>query len=230
MNRLIVIILLILVGCNKKNEIRKYQDKIINEILSSKKLSSKKLKYKYFKNAIIEEVSEIENGKIQGKIIQFSSNGLIKKIIFINKDGDTVGDETVYNDYGNIAEHFFRLDLEKTLFYANFFNDGTLNFNEGSPYFIQGTSEVKIGDTLSFYIAAPLIPKHKTHITFFEKNIEESRVDYINDIRQLNYKLVVPPDFNKLEFTLCVEIKNSKNNVILKHCDDDIKISVLKNN
>ena len=214
--------LIVLFSCNQKLKHKDYQKKIIEEYLDIKK----ELNYEFYNDSLIKEVFEVVNSKKQGRVIQFSSKGLIKRVMFINSEGKIVGDDSKFDDFGILSEHFFRLDSETNLFYSKFSNNGKLISFEGRPYYLHGSDEIKEGDTLTFYIAAPIIPKHKTHITFYEENIKESRVNYINDIRQYLYKIIVPSNKKKLNFNLKVEIKDSLNNIIISDFDDKIAVSV----
>jgi hypothetical protein len=222
MNKTIIAILLVFSSCNEKINYKIYQEKIINENLDLKK----ELKFEYYSDSLIKEVSEIENGRKHGRVIQFSSIGLITRKLFLNHKGETVGDETIFDNLGKISEHFFRLNPETILFYSKFSDNEKLSFFEGRPFYLHGYSEINEGDTLSFYIAAPIIPNHKTHISFYEKTIEDFRIDYINDIRQFKYHIIVPPETKKLEFILKVAIKDSLDNIIINDFDDEISVKV----
>uniref|UniRef100_UPI0040492C03 hypothetical protein n=2 Tax=Flavobacterium sp. TaxID=239 RepID=UPI0040492C03 len=222
MKKTFFFILLIFSSCNKKVDYKNYQKKIIEENLDLKR----ELKYEYYSDSVIKEVSEIENGRKHGRIIQFSSEGLIKRKIFINYKGEMVGDETLFDSLGRISEHLFRLNSDTILFYSKFKENEKLSFFEGRPYYLHGYAEVNAGDTLSFYIAAPLIPKHKTYVSFYETNISDFRVDYVNDIRQFKYHVVVPFDIKKLEFNLKVEIKDSSNNTIISDFNNELDVII----
>ena len=217
-----VIFILIFSNCKDKFNHKDYQRRVIEENLNLET----DLSFEYYKDSIIKEVSEIENGRKHGRTIQFSSEGLIKRIYFVNSDHEIVGDESIFDELGILSEHFFKLDSERLLFYAKFSPQGKFEYSEGNPRYLHGRSEGFVGDTLSFYIATPIIPGFQTNVSFFEKNIKSSRVDYLNDIRQLNYKIIVPSDTKKLQFCLKIEIKDSLNNIIIEDLDDDINVEV----
>ena len=150
----------------------------------------------------------------------------IRRKFFINKFDDKVGDETFFDNNGIITEHTFSLTSEQLLFCAKFSNKGKLIEKDGFPYFIQGRSVAKVGDTIKFYIAAPIIPGFKTNVEFYEDSDLSTGINYINDIRQYKYRYVVNIKKN-LEFDLVINIKDSLNNTVVKH-KEKINVEVVE--
>lgn len=222
MNKFLILISVFLTSCDNQQEIKEYQKKFIAENVNPKC----ELKFEYFEDSIIKQVSEVRNGKILGTQLHFSPNGIIRRRIFINEFGKTVGDETLYDEEGKMQDHYFGINIDTTLFHAKFSKNGKLISYEGHPRYLFGNSYAYPSDTLIFYIAAPLIPKHKTQVTIFEKNMKESWVRYINDIRQFDYKFVVPDDVTRLNFVLEIEIKDGEDKTIIKDINPNIEIMV----
>lgn len=206
------IVFFILVSCQKKDVLENYQKKIIKENLKGN------LIYEYYEDSIIKKASEASNNKVLGYTIEFSNKGILRRKYFTNYKGEIVGDESIFNKSGSLREHFFRLNSESLLFYAKFKNDGDLDYTEGSPFFIHGKNKASLGDTISFYIATPIIPKYKTKVVFYQKKDLKTKVEYYNDIRQFNYKYVIVENKN-LEFYLNIKIKDSIGNSILNYSD-----------
>ena len=206
----------VMVSCIHKNkednEVRTYQESVIKKALGS----HEKLNYIYYPDSIIKEVFKLNGlGEKQGRIISFSPKGKLKRIYFINNTGNVVGDESVFNNTGILSEHFFRLDIETLLFYSKFNNQGSLIVEQGHPWFLQGLSDVQLGDTLVYYIACPLIPNFKTHVKFGMSEEPSSWVSYSNDLRQFTYKRIMIEE-GRHKFNLKVEIRNKENKIVIK--------------
>src|SRR5690606_7720732 len=141
-------------------------------------------------DSIIKTVFAMSGHQFHGKGLSFYPSGRIKNILFINEDGKKVGDETNFNLDGNITEYLFWLDEDNLLFHLTFKNN-KIESIDGKPWYIQGRDKVKLNDTVSFYIAAPLIPQHITNVSVGLIEDPSKTVNYINDIRQMKYKLVM---------------------------------------
>ena len=87
--------LIVLFSCNQKLKHKDYQKKIIEEYLDIKK----ELNYEFYNDSLIKEVFEVVNSKKQGRVIQFSSKGLIKRVFNqkVRRRRGFDGDITVFN-------------------------------------------------------------------------------------------------------------------------------------
>lgn len=206
--------LTVIISCQSKIDKTNILQKQNQEILKVYGINANLL-YKYYQDSIIKEVCEKIQGEIRGKQVLFSPLGTIRNITFINKEGKKVGDESNYNERGELIEHLFWDASDNLLCRINFKN-GVIHSVEGKPWYLFGYSDKNIGDTAKYYIATPIIPKHVTHVEFGLIDDTLSIVRYVNDIRQFEYKILMNTSGVKV-FKLKVGIINDRNIEIL--CD-----------
>ena len=208
----LIFLLLTIISCNENKEVASKQDNIINQFLHEDPERT------YYPDSSLKEVYQTDSmGKMLGRVLRFSKEGILDRLYFVNKAGDTLGDDSRFIN-GNLAEHFFRLNGNTNMFYAKFKPNGKLDYFKGSPFFISGTSRIKQGDTLSFYIATPIIPGFQTDVCFGQNGVSASQVSYINDLRQFTYRKVMAKK-GECEFCLHVQIRDSIGDAILEDRD-----------
>lgn len=196
-------------GCrNDENTIKK-QEQIIAEI-TTEKISV--FEYNESKTEIKVAAGQLVDNKYRGKVI-FFEKGNLSKMIYINPNGYKIGDESFFKQNKLISHNFWR-DSVNLLFYVNFKNDMQVEKYEGKPWLIRGKPHANMGDTAQYYIATPIIPYHKTLVTFGDERFAETIINYENDIRQFIYKIPVsePDNYN---FKLEVDIVNMKGDTII---------------
>lgn len=197
-------IIIILTGCNNQETVKAIvsnQKEFIGTIYED----TTGLKYSFYENSVIKEVYKLNSGKKRGKIISFTPEGTVQRIIFVNEKGEEIGDESIYTN-GSLTEHLFKLNENDLLFYLEL-KENSITHIDGHPWFISGVDTASISDTISYYIASPIIPGYKTHVKFGMVNDSSSWLSYVNDIRQMKYKNVINKPGN-YEFKLVVEIRD----------------------
>lgn len=169
------------------------------------------LEYKYFdNNGIMKEVKKLD-ALGSSTILQFNVNGGLQHKYFLDKYGNKAGDEIHFNTNEEFNDYFFWRDPE-TLLFTGVFNNEKIFATEGKPWLISGQSNIEPGDTVLFYIAAPLIPNFRTRIRFGKTN-GDLETEYFNDIRQMDYKTIIH-EIGLHEFTLKVDIINTDDKVV----------------
>jgi len=211
-SKIFFLLSLVIISCDEVSTNKGLQTDIAKVYLQGE------LKYEYYNDSTIREVYKVNKfGHKQGRIVRFTPFGGLKRLLFINAEGDTVGDDSRFNS-GQLSEHFFRLSSNELLFYAKFSESGEVLLSEGRPFFLRGRSEVHVGDTLTFYLASPIIPGFQTHVKFGQIGEISSQIDYINDLRQFTYKKIMPTT-GSFNFVLKIQIKDTIGNIIIQDFD-----------
>lgn len=190
----ITFLLALLFGCNEPT-IKSKQLEIINNYLYGQ------IQYEYFNDTIIKSAYKINenSGNKVGRVLEFSEDGSLNRIIFINYLGEIVGDESIFID-DRVSKHYFFRNSEMLLFYAKFY-EGQFILSKGNPFYLAVESEILVGDTVDFYISTPIIPGYQTDLMFGQIGKEESNVTHRNEyhkgeLEQFTYKKEMPDKGN----------------------------------
>lgn len=204
--RFVSILTLLLASCGSK--------KIAKQLELVKQITSEELEvHKYSNRSLLKYVAGREdNGILKGRIIEFDEKGNLDRMFFRNEIGAKVGDESYFVE-NKLKEHVFRKDKWTVFFYASFDNDEKIDSIDGRPYLVHYNKSIEQGDTAVFYIATPIIPYHSTEVLFEEVERPETRVKYINDVRQYYYRFVPSENQDEYSFKLRVDITDSSGNV-----------------
>lgn len=194
----------------KESEIIEAQRVAISELYSP----NERLQYEFYEDSIIKHVSILSANKPHGKIVSFHANGKMKNIMFFNKAGEKLGDETNFNLEGIMTEHLFRLDENNLLFYVKF-DERNKKYIDGKPWYLHGPEKVKLNDTALYYIATPLIPNFTTKVSFGLLEDSSTTINYLNDLRQMEYKIVMN-EIGMRKLKLVVNISDVNQNVLVQ--------------
>lgn len=133
-------------------------------------------------------------------IVSASKYNKLTHKYFLNDSCDRVGTEIYFDDEYMSKEVYFWLDSTNLLFRSDVTKNNNFQKTEGHPWYIHGADSASVGDTIDYFIAAPIIDDIVTKITFRQNESRKSEISYNNDLRQMTLRKVV----------------NSKSNVNLK--------------
>ena len=206
---IILVMGVLFISCNNGN---------INSILSSQMEdvhlyfgNDIGLDFRCFENTgILQEVKKVD-ALGSSTVLKFNSKGKLLSKFFLDKHGNKVGDEIHFDVNKGFNDYYFWKD-SKSLLFTGIYNEEKIFATEGKPWLISGPSSVESGDTILYYIAAPLIPNFKTKVRFGKKD-RDLEIEYFNDIRQMDYKTIID-EIGLHEFLLKVDIINSEKKVV----------------
>lgn len=206
---------------NKKTSILQKQTEIINKIYKDPK--SENLLYEYYNDSIIKHVLCFNNdNNLVGTQVRFNEKGELEHTGFVNENGVKCADEAIYYKNNTLTHAFWNLD-DKIIFKAVFDSSGQFVSYEGTPYLIEYSNQYKVKDTVYIYIAAPLIYDHITEVKIKEKTHQNLTLNYINETKQMMYKLLFYEP-KKLEFTISIHIKKNGKDIISDSTNINIDI------
>ncbi len=143
--------------------------------------------YTYDKDSVIIGAFQQFSGDNRGRYFEFHQNGNLKHV-YIKNGEYKVGDESEFDESGIIREHYF-WGTKQNLFFHILFEKGDVSLIEGEPWYIHRAPYAKVNEEFSIYVATPVIPTIVTNV-IIQGETPKTKVSYINDLRQLVYKII----------------------------------------